>query len=85
MVCSDGIPAVPWKRKQIGIPFRGTNIEANFRNFVPKHFKEENTLSILFDVIGNFRSESLLKTRQPKIPKTVSEKTTFEVRKNHLV
>jgi hypothetical protein len=25
-----------------------TKIEANFRNFVPKHFSEENTLSILF-------------------------------------
>ncbi len=31
-----------------GIPYRGRQIETNFRNSVPKHFPEENTLSILF-------------------------------------
>jgi hypothetical protein len=31
------------KRKQLGIPFRGTEIEANFRNSVPNHSAEEKT------------------------------------------
>jgi hypothetical protein len=38
----------------LGIPLRGTKIEANFWNFV-----EENTISILFSGTGNFRFESL--------------------------
>jgi hypothetical protein len=38
----------------LGIPFRGTKIEANFLNFVPKHFAEENMLSILFGGTENF-------------------------------
>jgi hypothetical protein len=31
----------------------------NFWNFVPKHFAEENMLSILFAGTGNFHYESL--------------------------
>jgi hypothetical protein len=50
---------IPRKRKQLKILFRGTKIEANFRNFVPKHFAEENILSILFFETGNFCCESL--------------------------
>jgi hypothetical protein len=42
---------------------RGTKIEANFRNFVPKHFAEENTLSILFAGTGNFLFYSLSQKR----------------------
>jgi hypothetical protein len=45
-----GIPfrTIPRKRKQLGIPFCGTKIEANSWNPGPKHFAGENTLSILF-------------------------------------
>jgi hypothetical protein len=57
------------KRKQPGIPFRGTKVEANSRNSAPNHSAEEKT--------------SQSKTRQPKISKIVSEKMTFEVRTNH--
>ncbi len=32
------------KRKQLGIPFRGTNIEANSRNSVPNHSAEKKLL-----------------------------------------
>jgi hypothetical protein len=51
-----GIPflTIPRKRKQLGILFRGTNIEANFRNFVLRHFAEENTLSILCKIFWLF-------------------------------
>ena len=41
------------KRKQLGIPFRGKNIEANCRNSVPNHSAEEKPAQH--------------KTRQPKI------------------
>jgi hypothetical protein len=34
-------------------------VEANFRNFVPKHFVYENMLTILFSGTGNFHIESL--------------------------
>jgi hypothetical protein len=34
---------LPPKRKQLGIPFCGTKIEANSRNSVPNHFAEEKT------------------------------------------
>jgi hypothetical protein len=34
-------------------------VEANFRNFVPKHFADENMLAILFSGTGNFHFESL--------------------------
>ncbi len=39
-----GIPfrTLPRKRKQLGIPFRGTKIEAKFHNSVPKPSAEEN-------------------------------------------
>ncbi len=50
---------IPRKRKMLGILFRETDREANFRNFVPKHFMEENTLSVLFARTGNFNFESL--------------------------
>ncbi len=30
-------------KKQLGIPFGGTKIDANFRNFIPEHFAEEKT------------------------------------------
>jgi hypothetical protein len=49
----------------IGIPFRGTKIEANSRNSVPNHSVEEKPTQN--------------KTRQPNILKIVSEKTTFDV------
>ncbi len=44
-----GIPfrTIPRRRKQLRILFCGTKIEENFRNLVPKHFAEENTLSVL--------------------------------------
>jgi hypothetical protein len=43
----------------LGIPFHGTEIEANFcQNFAPKHFAEENTLSIVFAGTENFSFES---------------------------
>jgi hypothetical protein len=74
MVCTDGIPVIPWNRKQT--EFRsGIKIEANFRNFVPKHFAEENTLSILFDGPGNFRFESLFQN-------TATENSKNSVRKD---
>ncbi len=69
MVCSDGIPVIPWNQKKTEIR-SGIKIEANFRNFVPKHFAEENTLSILFDGPGNLRFVS------------VSQKTAAENFKN---
>jgi hypothetical protein len=62
--------------------FRGTGnsrknviqkLEANYWNFVPKHFAKKKT------------TRNFSKTRQPKISKIVSEKTTFEVQRNHLV
>jgi hypothetical protein len=56
MVISDGIPAVPRNRisrnslpnpsaeeKQLGIPFRGTEIEANSQNSLPNLSAEEKT------------------------------------------
>jgi hypothetical protein len=61
--------------------FRGTKIEANFRNFVLKHFAEENTLSILF--AERIRKLSFLITfskRGSQILKIMSAKTKFEVR-----
>ncbi len=68
-----GIPfrTLQRKRKHPGIPFRGKKIEANSRNSAPDHSAEEKT--------------SQSKTRQPKISKIVSEKTTFEERKNHFL
>jgi hypothetical protein len=45
MVCSDGIQAVPRNRKLS--EYRGTKLEANCRNFVPKHFVEEKTPHIV--------------------------------------
>jgi hypothetical protein len=91
-----GFPAVPrnrilsgfrsLKRKMLRIPFHGTKIEANFRKFVSKHFVEENSVSILLAGTGNFFAfNHFLKTRQLKVLKIVSEKTTFEVRTNHFV
>ncbi len=53
------LQTIPWKRKQLGIPFYGTKIVANFWSFVPKHFTEENMLSILFAGTGNFWFEPL--------------------------
>jgi hypothetical protein len=57
LVCSGGIPAVPTEQKTLGIPFRtnpqsrkmlgilyrGTKLEANFRNSVLNHSTEEKT------------------------------------------
>jgi hypothetical protein len=34
------------KRKKLGIPFRGTNIEANSRNAVPNHSAEEKMTTL---------------------------------------
>jgi hypothetical protein len=70
-------------KQTLGIPFRGTKIEANFRNIVPKHFAEETRshLCLLEQeicVLNHF-----LKTLQPKISEIVSEKTPFVVRTNH--
>jgi hypothetical protein len=56
---------------QLGIPFRGTKIEANSRNSVPNHSVEEKP--------------TRNKTRQANILKIVSEKTTFDVQTNHFV
>jgi hypothetical protein len=41
-----GIPfrTLPRRRKQLGIPFRGTKIEANSHNFVPNLSAEEKQL-----------------------------------------
>jgi hypothetical protein len=68
-----GIPfqTLQRKKKQPGIPFRGTKIEANSWNSAPDHSAEEKT--------------SQSKTRQPKISKIVSEKTTFEVLTNNFL
>jgi hypothetical protein len=55
LVYSDGIPPVPrnakisefcsepipWKRKMLGIPYRGTKFKQNSRNFVPNRSAEE--------------------------------------------
>jgi hypothetical protein len=88
MVCSRRIQAVPWNRKLSEFccePFHGRGNILEFvpwnknklRNFVLKHFAEENTLSILFAETGNFRLNRFLKTWQPpKIKKTASKKTT---------
>jgi hypothetical protein len=43
---------IPERRKKLGILYRGTKIEANSRNSVPKHVSDENTLSILFAGAG---------------------------------
>ncbi len=48
-------PPPPRKRKTTqNSRFLGTKIEANSRNSVPKHFADENTLSILFAGTGFF-------------------------------
>ncbi len=39
---------IPRKRKQLGVPFRGTKLEANFLNFATKHSAEEKALLILY-------------------------------------
>ncbi len=44
---------LPRKRKQLGIPFRGTKIETNCRNSVPNHAAEEKQLGIPFRVEQN--------------------------------
>jgi hypothetical protein len=63
-----------------------TKIEANFRIFVPKHFSEENTLSILFAGTGNFLFDSLSQNAAAENFKNCArKKTTFEVQTNHLV
>jgi hypothetical protein len=46
---------------------RGTKIEANFRNFVPQHFAEENMPSILFAGTGKFLFDSLSQNAAAKI------------------
>jgi hypothetical protein len=33
---------IPQNRLQVRIPFHGTKVKANFRNFIPKHFAGEN-------------------------------------------
>jgi hypothetical protein len=40
-----GIPfwTLPWKRKQLGIPFHGTKIEENYRNSLPNPSAKEKT------------------------------------------
>ncbi len=64
-----GIPfqTILRKRKQLGIPFRGTKVEINIQNFVLKPFSEENTLSVLFADTGNFVLNHFLKKWHPKI------------------
>ncbi len=53
------------KRAQLGIPFRGTKIDADSRNSVPNYSVEEKPTQ--------------KKKRQPIIPIIVSGKTTFDV------
>ncbi len=62
---------LPPKRKNLGIPFCGTKIEANSWNSVPNHSAEEKTTQN--------------KMRQLKISKIQLEKMTFDVRTNHFV
>jgi hypothetical protein len=42
------------KRKQLGILFRGTKLEENSRNSVPKHASDKNMLTILYAGPGFF-------------------------------
>jgi 16S rRNA G966 N2-methylase RsmD len=65
------------KGKHLGIPFHRTKIEASFRNFVLKHFAEENMLLILFAGTGNFRFESLSQNMAAKTFKTSARKDDF--------
>jgi hypothetical protein len=37
----NSVQTIPQKRTQLGTPFRGTKIKANFRNFVTKHFAKK--------------------------------------------
>jgi hypothetical protein len=60
-------PSAEEKTTRNSVPWN--NIEANCRNSVPNHSAKEKPTQN--------------KTRQPKISKIVSEKTTFEVRTNH--
>ncbi len=89
---------LPRKRKQLGIPFRGTKIEANSHNSVPNPSAEENTTRNSVPWYQNeckfleFRSEHSAKekptqnkTRQPNISIKVTEKTTFDVQTYHFV
>ncbi len=59
------------EEKTFRIPFRWTKIEANLRSFVPKHFTEENLISVLFAGTRNFRFESLFPNAVDKISKSV--------------
>jgi hypothetical protein len=52
-------------------------MEANFPNFVPKHFAEENMLSIMFAGTGNFRFESLSQYTVDKNKKICVKKDAF--------
>ncbi len=71
------------KGKHLKIPFHRTKIGANFRNFVLKHFAEENMFLILFAGTGNFRFESLSQNMAAKTLKKMQEKTIFEVHTNN--
>jgi hypothetical protein len=81
--------SVPLKRKMLRILFNGTKIEANFRNFVPKHYVEENSVLLLFagSGIGNFRFESLSQNAAGENFKNSVRKTIFDLRygPNHFV
>jgi hypothetical protein len=66
--------SVPWNKQK------------KLRNFVLKHFAEENTLSILLKQKTYVLNRFLKTWQPPKIfYKPASEKTTFEVRTNHFV
>ncbi len=69
------------KRTQLGIPFRGTKIDANFRNSIPNHSAEESitrnsfplnkkqkyTLGMLFRTIPQKRNQLRTKLGSPNI------------------
>jgi hypothetical protein len=83
MVISDGIPAVlrnriSRKRKHLGIPFRGTEIEANSRNSIPKPSAEDKQLGI------PFRGTEIEANSQHSLPNlSAEEKTTRNSVPNH--
>ncbi len=60
------------KRKQLVVPFRGTKIEANFRNFVTKHSAEEFCVSYFGYFIKHFfsRYSVPLRALEPTLPWT---------------
>jgi hypothetical protein len=57
----NSIPNLSVEEKTIrnSVRWNKNTVEANFRNFVPKHFADENMLSVLFAGTRNFRFKSL--------------------------